>query len=102
MKAHSQQESLIKINTSYEGEPIEREVEKLLAGEVELEATGSPIYTKKADGVLPEYDIRTDRFAIGQDAMGKINIQRMNYQPWLEKSEGEGEGEGEGEATTAE
>lgn len=31
------------------------------------------IYTEKKDGVLPEYDIRTDRFEVALDAMDKIN-----------------------------
>ena len=31
------------------------------------------IYTEKSKGVIPEYDIRTDRFEIAQAAMEKLN-----------------------------
>ena len=34
------------------------------------------IYTEKKDGVLPEYDIRTDRFEVAIEAMDKINQQK--------------------------
>ena len=33
----------------------------------------TPIFTPKADGVLPAYDIRTDRFNIALDATDKFN-----------------------------
>ena len=39
---------------------------------------GAPIiYTERKDGVLPEYDIRTDRWDIAIDAMDKINMNRF-------------------------
>lgn len=96
MKANTIKRSLISVNNSYEGEPIERELEKIMSEGTELAVTGPPIYTAKKDGVLPEYNIRTDRFDIGQEAMGKINIQRMNYKPWEDKPEGGSEGESKG------
>ena len=39
---------------------------------------GAPIiYTERKDGVLPEYDIRTDRWDIAIDAMDKVNMDRF-------------------------
>ena len=31
------------------------------------------VYTERKDGVLPQYDIRTDRFEIAIDAMDKVS-----------------------------
>lgn len=98
MKANTKIKSLIEVNNSYEGEPIERELEKIMSEGTDLAVTGPPIYTAKKDGVLPEYNIRTDRFDIGQDAMGKVNIQRMNYKPWEKKPEGGSEGGSENDS----
>lgn len=53
----------------YQGETIETKVEKMLAGTEKVELTRQPIYTPRNEGVKPEYNIRTDRFAIAQDAM---------------------------------
>ena len=39
---------------------------------------GAPIiYTERKDGVLPEYDIRTDRWDIAIEAMDKVNMDRF-------------------------
>lgn len=91
MEARKWNGSLIQINESYEGEAVERELEKLLDGENTLTSSGSSIYTKKADGVLPEYDIRTDRMEIAQDAMGKVNAARLDYRPWESEKSDDGE-----------
>lgn len=32
-----------------------------------------PIYTKRADGVPPEYNIRTNRWEVAEQAMDKVN-----------------------------
>lgn len=84
--------SLIQCNDSYEGEPIERELERLIDGDNTLTSSGAPIYTKKGDGVLPEYDIRTSRMDIAEGAMDKVNAARLSYRPW-EPSTEDGNGE---------
>lgn len=85
--------SLIKCNDSYEGEPIERELERLMDGDNTLTSNGAPIYTKKGDGVLPEYDIRTNRMDIAEGAMNKVNITRLSYRPWEPSTEDGDNGE---------
>lgn len=89
MEARIWNGSLIKCNESYEGEPIERELERLMDGDNTLTSSGAPIYTKKGDGVLPEYDIRTDKMSIAEGAMNKVNNTRLAYKPWEPKAEGE-------------
>ena len=34
------------------------------------------MYTKKSDGVIPAYDIRTDKWDVALDAMNKVNEKR--------------------------
>lgn len=60
---------------TYEAEPREVKLRKIISGEATNMEDGvfPTIYTEKKDGVLPEYDIRTDRFEVAIDAMDKIN-----------------------------
>lgn len=37
-----------------------------------IENVAPMLYTERKDGVLPETDIRTDRFEVAQEAMGKV------------------------------
>lgn len=58
---------------TYEGETIEQKIKRIL-DENEPIKDGAPIiYTDKKDGVLPAYNIRTDRWAIAIDAMDKVS-----------------------------
>lgn len=57
----------------YEGESIETKVRRIL-DENEPIKDGAPIiYTEMKDGVLPEFNIRTDRWEIAMQAMDKVN-----------------------------
>ena len=49
---------------------------KIISGESSSMEDGvfPTIYTEKKDGVLPEYDIRTDRFEVAIDAIDKITL----------------------------
>lgn len=62
-------------NLTYEAEPREVKLRKIISGEASNMEDGvfPTIYTEKKDGVQPEYDIRTDRFEVAIDAMDKIN-----------------------------
>lgn len=62
-------------NLTYQAEPREVKLRKIINGESnEMEDGVFPtIYTEKKDGVQPEFDIRTDRFEVAIDAMDKIN-----------------------------
>ena len=56
----------------YEGESIETKCARILQDKEPIEDTAPIIYTAKEDGVLPAYNIRTDRFDIAMDAYDKI------------------------------
>lgn len=60
-------------NDSYEAEPLEVKLRKATEEKKPIEAVAPMIYTEKSKGVIPEYDIRTDRFEIAQAAMEKLS-----------------------------
>lgn len=75
---------------TYQAEPREVKLRKIISGESSNMEDGvfPTIYTEKKDGVLPEYDIRTDRFEVAIDAIDKIN-QSVATQIAKSKSETE-------------
>lgn len=74
-------------NLTYQAEPREVKLRKIISGESnDMEEGVFPtIYTEKKDGVQPEYDIRTDRFEVAIDAIDKINQSVANQ---IAKSKG--------------
>lgn len=50
------------------GESIEEKIRKARANNTPNESISPLLYTDSKDGVLPQYDIRTDRFDIALDA----------------------------------
>lgn len=77
-------------NLTYQAEPREVKLRKIISGESsDMEDGVFPtIYTEKKDGVMPEHDIRTDRFEVAIDAIDKINQSVANQ---IAKSKGETE-----------
>lgn len=77
-------------NLTYQAEPREVKLRKIISGESSNMEDGvfPTIYTEKKDGVLPEYDIRTDRFEVAIDAIDKINKSTANK---IAKNKGETE-----------
>lgn len=75
---------------TYQAEPREVKLRKIISGESSNMEDGvfPIIYTEKKDGVLPEYDIRTDRFEVAIDAVDKINQSAASQ---LAKNKGETE-----------
>lgn len=55
-----------------EGESIEQYCERVTATGEPIDATVPMIYTERKEGVLPEYNVRTDRFEIAAAAMDKV------------------------------
>lgn len=60
------------VNETYEAEPLEVKLRRILETNEPIDESLPEIYTNKKDGVLPAYDIRTDRFEIARVAMEKI------------------------------
>lgn len=62
----------LSVNTSYKGERIEEKIERIVNNKEPISDGAPIIYTERKDGVLPEYDIRTDRFEVAVEAMDKV------------------------------
>ena len=81
----------IKTTPTVEGETIEAKIRRIVENNEPIEDSAPVIYTERKDGVIPDYDIRTDRFEIAVDAKDKIarshiakreqNIGERTYDP---------------------
>ena len=72
--------SQIKRTPTEQGESIEEMLRRCTASNEPIEATAPMIYTEKADGVLPQYDIRTDRTDLALDAIDKYQKSEIARQ----------------------
>lgn len=72
---------------SYEGESIEKKVSKLVENNEPITDGAPIIFTEKKDGVLPQYDIRTDKWEIAQSAMDLANASKIAKSRGLKKPE---------------
>lgn len=64
----------VKTNYEYqEGESIETKVRRITENNEPITDGAPIIYTNREDGVLPAYNIRTDRWDIAQAAMDAVN-----------------------------
>lgn len=61
----------------YEGETIETKVRRITENKEPIKDAAPLVYTKKADGVLPQFNIRTDKWELVQSKMEPANIQKM-------------------------
>lgn len=55
-----------------EGESIESKMFRVTNSNEPIDNTAPLLYTERKDGVLPQYDIRTDRWAMAMAAMDKV------------------------------
>lgn len=65
--------SQIKRECTQEGESIEEMIRRCTENNEPIDATAPMIYTEEADGVQPQYDIRTDRWDLALDAIDKYH-----------------------------
>lgn len=83
------------VNTAYEGETIEKKINRIVNNKEPIKDGAPLIYQERKDGVQPEYDIRTDRFehaVTAMDAVAKTYIaqrtSRQNPKPETPKTDG--------------
>ena len=67
----------------YEGESIETKCARILQNNEPITDGAPIIFTEKKDGVLPEYNIRTDRWDIALDAMNKMETAVGKTVAWI-------------------
>ena len=56
---------------------IEEKMRKATSSKEPIENVAPLAYTERKDGVLPQYDFRTDRFEIARQAKDKFFAQRQ-------------------------
>ena len=71
------QKSQLISNEVYEGETIETKVSRIINEKAPIEDGAPIIFTDRADGILPAYDIRTDRWDLAVDAMDAVNKAKI-------------------------
>lgn len=63
---------------AYEGESIEDKCARIVENNEPI-SDGAPLtYTKRADGVRPEYNIRTDKWDVAIETMNKVAQAKKN------------------------
>ena len=85
-------------STSYHADSIEVKLEKLITNKEPIGKDVPLRYTERSQGILPEFDIRSDRFDIAQTAMEKVhksNIAKRDAKPKMDIIEGGKENDGE-------
>lgn len=65
--------SRIQTDLTLEGQSLEEMLRKMVAGKEPIQATAKIGYSERKDGVLAEYDIRTDRFELAMLASDKVH-----------------------------
>lgn len=89
------QETTISRNESYIGERLEEKIERIVNNKEPITDGAPLIYTERKDGVLPAYDIRTDRFEIAVEAMDKVTKSHLaKREQRLKAVKGGDQGEG--------
>lgn len=61
----------IRVNTSVEGEHLSTSIRRMIENKEPIGTTGVVSYTRPNEGVLAQFDIRTDRFEIAMQAQDK-------------------------------
>lgn len=61
----------------YEGETIEMKCARVVENNEPITDGAELIFTEKKDGVIPAYDVRTDKWEIAQNAMNDVNASKI-------------------------
>lgn len=77
----------IKDKKFYEGETIETRVARMTQNKEPITDSSPTLYTEKKDGVIPAYNIRTDKWDIAQNAMDIANRAKIAQGDGVPKKE---------------
>lgn len=64
--------SALKSIETYEGEPIELKLERILSNKEPITDGAPEIYTERKDGAQAQFNIRTDRWEVAAEAMDLV------------------------------
>lgn len=62
---------------AYEGDTIEQRVEKIMNNNEPITDGATQLFTDRADGVIPEYDVRTDKWDQAIDMTTEISKRKF-------------------------
>lgn len=82
----------ITVRTEREGESLEQQLRRMTKEGEPIEGGAHVEYNERKLGVLPQYDIRTDRFEIARQAMDKVaatNAAQRQAEDFPELNSGE-------------
>jgi len=81
------QKTTLKRNTSYQGETLEKKINRIVNNKEPIKDGAPIIYTERKDGVRPEYNIKTDRWEEALTAMDMVNKDKLAQREklWLQK-----------------
>lgn len=86
----------LKINEATEGESIENRIERMVNNEEGIVAEAPIIHTERKEGVRPEFDIRTDKWELANEAadlvtqnslLRKGGLTTKEQDEWTKKQE---------------
>lgn len=83
----------MRVNQGYKGETIEQKIRRIVNNKEPIKDGAPLIYTERKDGVLPDYNIRNDKWEAAIDAQSKID--KANKLRRLENSKTEAQKEAE-------
>ena len=81
------QNSQIKGVESYKAETIENKMKRILNNKEPIKNELPIIYTRRTDGIQPQYDIRTDKWEIAAEAMDKVTQHKLTKREEKNKPE---------------
>lgn len=71
MKTQAEFQTSICQDNTYQAEPLIHKLRRMTETNEPIKPETTIIYTEKASGVMPAYDIRTDKFDIAMEAQDK-------------------------------
>lgn len=81
--------NMVSVET-YQGESIERKVQRIVNENGPIEDGAPIIFQERADGVKPEFNIRTDRWDVAIEAMDKVSAEELSKYTKSQEKPGEG------------
>lgn len=67
----------LNVNKSYEGEPLEIKVQRLVQNKEPLDGSVPLTYQERAEGVNPAYNIKTDKWEVAAEAMDRATKEKI-------------------------
>ena len=65
------------MNNCVIGETIEQKISRIVNNKEPIKDGAPVIYMERKDGVKPEFNVRTDRFEVGLDAMDTVTKTKI-------------------------